>query len=425
MSQSNISGVRGWCPGALKPMESGDGLIVRLRARAGMLAADELLAIAGIAQRYGNGLIDLTRRANLQIRGVKPEGLTDLLSDLSMLGLLDNGARAESVRNVMVSPLSGIDPTEVCDLRAIARELEHRLCNDPALWELPGKFGFIVDGGGLLPLDDERADIRIKGIRVGDETRVALAIDGPKGTAWLGVAHLSAAVDAAICIAHVFLKARGPDVRSRMRDVPQPARSRLQAAAAADLSPANLQPRPHQQPPPLGVLDHEGTVIAAGIAAPFGRIEAEALRALASTAIDLGITGFRPSPWRSFYADVSDKQAAYTLSSAAEAQSFIVDAADPLLAIDACPGAPSCGSTSLDTRAVARRLAPLLRELGCRCAHVSGCAKGCARSKSADLVLVGDGDRFGVMRNDTAQAKPLAFVLPARLSQLPTILAAK
>ena len=27
--------VRGWCPGALRPMESGDGLIVRLRPRAG------------------------------------------------------------------------------------------------------------------------------------------------------------------------------------------------------------------------------------------------------------------------------------------------------------------------------------------------------------------------------------------------------
>jgi len=162
-------------------MESGDGLIVRLRAHAGTLSADDLLAIAGIAQRFGNGLIDLTRRANVQIRGVTQDKLAGLWSDLSMLGLLDPSSDAEAVRNVMVNPLAGVDPTEICDVRSLARELEHRLAEDQALWQLPGKFGFIVDGAGLLSLDDERADIRLKAVRVGEETKVALGIDGPEG----------------------------------------------------------------------------------------------------------------------------------------------------------------------------------------------------------------------------------------------------
>ncbi len=68
------SSVRGWCPGALRPMESGDGLIVRLRPRCGTLRAADVRAIADIAARYGNGLIDLTRRANIQMRGLAPDG---------------------------------------------------------------------------------------------------------------------------------------------------------------------------------------------------------------------------------------------------------------------------------------------------------------------------------------------------------------
>ena len=30
---------KGWCPGALRPMESGDGLIARIRPRGGRLSA--------------------------------------------------------------------------------------------------------------------------------------------------------------------------------------------------------------------------------------------------------------------------------------------------------------------------------------------------------------------------------------------------
>jgi len=422
MTERNIKSVRGWCPGALKPMESGDGLIVRLRAHAGTLSADDLLAIAGIAQRFGNGLIDLTRRANVQIRGVTQDKLAGLWSDLSMLGLLDPSSEAEAVRNVMVNPLAGVDPTEICDVRGLARELERHLVEDQTLWQLPGKFGFIVDGRGLLSLDDERADIRLKAVRVDEETKVALGIDGPEGTTWLGAADLQTAADAAVCVGHAFLDVRGSDVRSRMRDLPETARLQIHAAVATQLALIEQIPLGGETRPRLGTLDYNGSVFAAGIAAPFGRIEAETLRTLAALSIKLGVRQFRLSPWRCFYTTVSDEQTAKTLLAAAQAHSLIIDTADPLLAIDACPGAPACRSTTLDTRAAARRLAPLLNELGCRCVHISGCAKGCARSKPADLVLVGAGDRFGIIHHDTARAEPRDFVAPAHITQLPPLI---
>jgi precorrin-3B synthase len=71
-----------------------------------------------------------------------------------------------------------------------------------------------------------------------------------------------------------------------------------------------------------------------------------------------------------------------------------------LLRIEACPGAPACASATVDTRAEARRLAAM--DLP-GTIHVSGCAKGCARSAPADLTLVGHEGRFGVVRNGTAR----------------------
>jgi precorrin-3B synthase len=69
--------VKGWCPGALRPMESGDGLVVRLRAHGSRLSAAQAVSIADLALAHGSGLIDLGTRAHIQLRGVRAESLPD------------------------------------------------------------------------------------------------------------------------------------------------------------------------------------------------------------------------------------------------------------------------------------------------------------------------------------------------------------
>ena len=143
--------VRGWCPGALRPMESGDGLIVRIRPRCGALSPSPTpRAIADIAARTGNGLIDLTRRANVQMRGLAPERLAAAVGRSVRRGISSTtSAEAEAVRNVMVSPLAGLDPAETTDVRAVGRQIwstrwpPNRRCGG-----CRAKFSFIVDGGG-------------------------------------------------------------------------------------------------------------------------------------------------------------------------------------------------------------------------------------------------------------------------------------
>ena len=62
--------IKGWCPTLLSPMQSGDGWLARVKPSAGMLSAEAARLIADAARRHGNGHIDLTSRANLQIRGL-------------------------------------------------------------------------------------------------------------------------------------------------------------------------------------------------------------------------------------------------------------------------------------------------------------------------------------------------------------------
>lgn len=415
--------VKGWCPGALRPMQTGDGLIVRVRPRCGTLSVEQALGLAEIASSHGNGLIDFTRRANIQIRGVHADDLPHVWTALSACDLIDENAEAEAIRNVMINPLTGIDPTEDCNVQPIAHALEMELARDPALWSLPGKFGFVLDGGGMLPLDGERADIRLKAVRAGTGIRIAVGFETRRETTWLRLVKPADAHLMAVRLAHGFLAATRETARARMRDLGAEVVSELRRALELDGEPVSgATVSPPRSQSRVGLVEALGDVVAVGIGAPFGRIEARGLKKLAANAGDLGLEGFRLSPWRILYASVRGTRDAALLLAAAEDCGFIASPDNPLLSIDACPGAPACRSARLDTRAVALRIAEMMPLPGVSSVHVSGCTKGCARSAVADLVLVDRDGGFGIIRDGSAGAAPIATLKPADLSELPAIL---
>jgi precorrin-3B synthase len=409
VNQTAAFEVKGWCPGALRPMQSGDGLIVRVRPRIGKFSLDQLVALADAAERFGNGHIDLTRRANLQIRGVSEENLPRLQDVIGTLGLLDPTPEAETVRNLMIGPLTGIDPAEVLEVSGIAGDLARMLASEPALWALPSKFGFVVDGCGSLTLADERADIRLVAIRKGASPAIAVGLDTQAGIEWLGSVSPATAAAAATEAAYAFLKVLSNGTRQRMRDLSAEGLASISSAMKRRLDPLTRDPRKidASQDRRVGLLDLGANRFAVGVAAPFGRVETGQLLKLANQMAAFGVKEIRLSPWRILYAEVLDASARHAILDAAGAAGFIADSVDPLLRIEACPGAPACRSTSLDTRGDARLLAELLPQAGFEgTVHVSGCAKGCAKSGAADLTLVGADSLYGIVRNGTAQDRP-------------------
>jgi len=314
-------------------MASGDGLLVRIRPWCGAFSLAQAEGLAEIAENLGNGHIDLTRRANLQIRGLTEDRMPKLHDALDRLGLLDPDAPTEAARNVMVGPLAD------AKVRSVAATLSRALAADPRVASLPAKFGWLVDGGGPLSIVGERADIALFVTQHG----MALRLGGE----WWSGGLVEIAVEAAF-------------------------------GATPDLPKVDIAPKPGCRK--LGQLDG-----ITGVAAPFGRLEAPQLQRLVALAGKAGASEIRLSPWRALYIDAP-----------LEDTGLIVDDNDPLLRIDACPGAPACSSASVDTRNIARQLA---NRAFPGAIHVSGCAKGCARSLPADLTLVGDGGRYGIVRN--------------------------
>jgi precorrin-3B synthase len=373
-------------------MQSGDGLIVRIRPFCGALDLAQARGLAELAQRLGNGHIDLTRRANLQVRGLAEASLPELHGSLAALGLIDADVDSEAARNLMVSPLAGLDAT-VNDVRPMARRLAGMLTGDRRLHALPAKFGLLVDGGGAASIASERADIALMATDGG----IAIGIDTPPGGQWLGVASAAAAPRVAIAAAHAFLDARGGQLRLRMRG--------LSAVGLAQVTTC-LQPllRHSKFVPPVADrrLGARGAIV--GVAAPFGRLAAGELSDLVALAGDAGAVDLRLSPWRSLYFGVRNELAARSVAARASDLGLIVDANDPILRIAACPGAPDCASSSVDARRDARRLAALAAAQGfAGSIHVSGCAKGCARSEPSDLVLVGEAGRYRAARHATTR----------------------
>jgi precorrin-3B synthase len=415
VNRSTAFEVKGWCPGALRPMQSGDGLVVRIRPRSGTFSPHELRVLADAAQCFGNGHIDLTRRANLQLRGVSEGSLPPLHDAIAKLGLLDDSPDGEAVRNVMINPLAGIDPVEVLDARSVGRELERRLASEELLWALPSKFGFIVDGGGVLSLAEQRADIRLVAIARGQEVAFAVGLETRLGMEWLGSISPDTAATIAIEIGLAFIDIASRESRRRMRDLSDEGLASIGLVMKSRLD--GLRESPRQADLPLnrrvGLIELGANWLAVGIAAPFGRIEAEQLRKLVDAIVIHGGEEIRVSPWRTLYTGLPNRPSAQSILDAAARDGFIIDPRDPLLQVEACPGAPACPSTALDTRGDGRRIAgwlPRFRFTGT--VHVSGCAKGCAKSGPADLVLVGSEDRYGIARNATARdhaTHPLSF----------------
>jgi precorrin-3B synthase len=421
LNRSLAYDVKGWCPGALRPMQSGDGLIVRIRPRSATFSAEELTLLAGAAARFGNGHIDLTRRANLQIRGVKEALLPQLHDAIARLGFLDDDADAEAVRNVMINPLAGIDPGEVLDVRTIGRELARLLASEKSIWALPGKFGFVIDGGGALTLAGQHADVRLTAVGSGPQVAIAIGLETRAGVYWLGSIAPDGAAAAAIDIGLAFIRIALPEGQRRMRDLSVEGLASIRSSIAPRLdtlreNPSNAAGTSAR----IGLLALGADRFAVGIAAPFGRIESDRLIKFTEAMAAHGIGEIRLSPWRALYAAVPSRQAGQHLLDAAESDGWIVDPGDPLLQVEACPGSSGCRSTALDTRRDGRRLALLLPQFGFSgTVHVSGCAKGCAKSGPSDLVLVGADGAYGVVRNGTSLDHPERSVTVADLASDP------
>ncbi|MEO1249487.1 MAG: cobalamin biosynthesis protein CobG, partial [Pseudomonadota bacterium] len=192
---------KGWCPSAYRPMPVEDGLLARIRPPLARLTKDQALGLCALADRCGNGLVEITNRANFQIRGLTSESHGELLAGLRRLSLLDPDEETEKRRSILVDPFWRQGDETHCLAHALVEGLHE-------LPDLPAKFGFVIDLGSTPLLQNASGDIRVERSAKG---LIVRADGADKGCPVTNETCLDAIID----MSHWFAK-RWTDERRRM-----------------------------------------------------------------------------------------------------------------------------------------------------------------------------------------------------------------
>jgi len=373
--------IQGWCPGAWQPMASGDGLVLRVRPPLGRLTVAQARRLARLAWVHGNGALELSSRANVQLRGIAPGRHAAVLRALAAVGLLDADAGRERRRNLVIDPLCR--PQEA--VHALGQALQQALDAADDLAGLPAKFGWSVEGapGRLAGVS---ADIRLQ------RTAIGWLVQPDGRNHALAVAEADQAVAAGLALARWFAG------QASLRRA-QGLRPGRMAAVAAQLQPPPGLDWVETETPAHGEGPAPGAVPGVGwlLGAPLGRLPAVALARLVRALPEQAF--LRVTPWRMLLVEDEDAEAGaalpcwWTAAGRDNAADWITHAHDPRLRVSACTGAPGCTQALGPTQTLALELAPQVPH-GAHL-HVTGCAKGCARQAPATVVLRAEGEDEG------------------------------
>lgn len=339
------------CPGVLRPHEAADGAMVRVRVPGGQTTGAALRGLSRLAQTYGSGLLQLTSRASVQVRGL-PAAVPEPFEDaVARAGFLPSAAH-ERVRNIVASPLTGLTGGEA-DLRPLVARLDQALLSEPRLADLPGRFLFV--------LDDGRGDVAGLGGDLGYR-----ALDAGRGELLVGdhrrvrPVHLVEVADALVALALRFLDRRSEEWHVRQLGAPL-----VEGTEAVQ--------RPVPTPAAPGVLgQHLVLDVPLGLLGP---VQVDAVH---------DAVGGGPvvvTPWRSLVLP-----SAAPARSALEAVGLVTEPGSAWSLVSACVGAPWCRNGRSDTRTLA---AALVAAGGPgRRTHLSGCERRCGAPAEphADLV---------------------------------------
>lgn len=390
-----------------------DGGISRIKLDAGHLEADQAEAVAAAAERFASGVIEVTNRSNLQIRGVG-EDHQGLVAQLLAAGLGPRQAAGDDVRNLMLSPAAGFDPAMLFDTRALGARILELLQTTPRFHELSAKFAVQLDGGEDLAMLRHPHDLWLSPLRLDDQLWLAFGLAGcPGHDAPLAAVPLSDG----LALVHAVLK--------RFLDLADAGQSRMRqllARVAVDEFLAGLPLTLRRDAAVMGwrrqgrdLALHLGVYpqqqagrVAVGAMAPLGRLDARQLRGVATLARDLGDGSLRMTPWQSvLLPNLAQVQAERVLAGLA-CLGLITDPGAPMAGVVACTGSAGCAKALADTKADAVQLAASLRQRGPVAGiHLSGCKRSCAMAHTAPstLLAVGPG-RYDLYFHDPAQPGP-------------------
>ena len=389
-----------------------EAFMARLRIPGGQLRTFQLREIAKVAAELTTGYVQITTRANFQIRLIQPKDAPEVLRRIQHVGLHTRGAGADNIRNITANPTAGIDPCELIDVLPLCHELAQIIINDRSFYDMPRKFNIAYDGGGLIGTVEDTNDIGAKAVRVGDEIFFRIAVGGATGhkafARDIGVLVKPAELNKVIAaMVRVYIANGNRCDRKKARlkhlletwtlDQYLAETEKLLGCTLqrVPLDPAAIkypgQDLPHSH---IGVYPQKQAGLHyVGAALPVGHITPKQMIRLAEIADLYGSGEIRLTVWQNFI--IPDVPDAYveTVSKALKKMGFSTEHSHLRGGLIACTGNSYCKFAQSDTKGHALALADYLEkriELDQPVnIHLTGCPNSCAQHYMGDIGLLG------------------------------------
>ncbi|MBD2490473.1 precorrin-3B synthase [Aulosira sp. FACHB-615] len=438
------------CPGLFYATSAQDGILSRLRIPGGILNSKQCQAIAQIADMQGGGYVDVTNRANLQIREISQGISSEVLQHLQNLGIGSHNSAIDHIRNIMTSPTAGIDPEELIDTRPLIQSWDAYLAAHSELSALSAKFSVCFDGGGKVSVSDRLNDILLRAELINTQVYFRLYLSfiksqPPINTGIILLPEQCLSVLAAL--ADVYLQHTDIQLRRKPRlqavinslgweNYLQQVEQRLSfTLQRSQLSPTTKEAGFWH----IGIHpQRQENLFYIGVVLPLGRLTSQQLRRLGNLAAKYGSGTLRLTPWQNLL--ITDIPQGCVI----DVQNHLTDLGLDFTVTNiqstlvACSGKRGCAASATDTKSHALALADYLknrvqlnRPINI---HFSGCAKSCAQPHTGDITLLGVSDRniesyhIYVGDRDSLEQfgqkiyQDVSFIeLPARIEQMLTV----
>jgi sulfite reductase (ferredoxin) len=120
----------------------------RVRVAGGTLNAAQARELAALSREFGNGLLHVTTRQDIQFHDVAIGNTPAIMRRLLSVGLPTQGGGGNTVRNVTACPYAGVCRAEVWDVTACAHAVTEYLITVPGSYNLPRKYKIAFSGCG-------------------------------------------------------------------------------------------------------------------------------------------------------------------------------------------------------------------------------------------------------------------------------------
>jgi ferredoxin-nitrite reductase len=388
-----------------------EAFMARLRIPGGLLKTYQWRELAAVARELTTGYVQITTRANLQMRLIQPKDAPEVLRRIQAVGLHTRGAGADNIRNLTANPTAGVDPCELIDVNPLCQQLAQIILNDRTFYDLPRKFNIAFDGGGLIGTVEDTNDIGAKAVKVGDEILFRLALGGATGhqafARDLGVlvppAELNRVIVALVRV-YIANANRTDRKRARLKHLLESWTleqylAETEKALGKQLLRAPLEPGTIQYPAQKVSHSHIGVypqkqrgLNYMGVAMPVGQITPKQMLRVAELADLYGSGEIRLTVWQNFIIpNISDAYVG-TVRKALRSMGFDTAQSNLRSGLVACTGNSYCRYAQANTKGHALALADYLdKKLTLDQPvniHLTGCPHSCAQHYMGDIGLL-------------------------------------